>query len=363
MKSLWLWTLGTFVVALAVPLFWIPFLGLLIAATINSFNRRAAPTEPRATLSRKSAEKVIKDSQALPKIGEIEVSVSVSNPEANPDSREQTYREHVEHVVSVPNLYDIMPEESLGSWEKIAELVVLPPEEWRLEMTNGKLVVDANWKFFFSAKAETPWQLYLYSVKGNQELLKVGIAKDVLKRKEKYYSRCIKKWEMPRRDAIFIEELFKHATYGFHSHQLPQWNVGNIEEDVMLPSIQALMEEYPDSQGFTEVRQMPTDAAKQTIEQMIQDVKWNLYVDELLLKYGIKTFGGEAPGISRPAIEVPHLKWKLRPHDNERAEMERELMESAEGEQMKEIRAELYKEAVEEEKAIKKICWRPADWN
>lgn len=289
------------------------------------------------------------------KNSDLTFSVTTTCDAANPSSRSKAYRDHVEYVLST-NLYELTPEEFLEGWERQAELVVLPPVEWRISRrSSGVLEVDAEWKFYFAAKSEADWQVYLYSVKGHPELLKVGIAKDVLKRKEKYYSRCLKKWVMPRREAILVEELFKHATYGLHSTEPPQFNVGNMQRETVLPEIEELWGEYEECSGFTEIRKISKEAAVATIKQIFNDVHWYLKVDELLLKYGITTFHGSPPGAFRSEIEVPHLMWQLRPHENQRASDFSHMSDDR-------VRALCEETAQEDEQAVRDQCWQPGDW-
>lgn len=274
----------------------------------------------------------------------------------NPESRDKAYRDHVEYVLSYEGLYNCVPEEFLEGHERRAELIVLPPEEWRISRcSGGDVEVDANWKFFFQAKSEQDWQVYLYSVKGHPELLKVGIAKDVLKRKEKYYGRCLKKWVMPRREAILVEELFKHATYGLHSTEPPRYNVGNMQEETLLPEIEELLSEYEGGNGFTEIRKISKDAAVATIDQIHQDVRWQLKVDQLLLKYAITTFYGSQPGAFRPVIDVPHLIWQLRPHESQMASDFSHVSDD-------EVRAGCVELQQEDEQEVWNQCWHPEDW-
>ena len=274
----------------------------------------------------------------------------------NPESRDNAYRNYVEYVLSYKGLYDCVPEDFLEGYERQAELVVLPPDEWRVSRRSGGVVeVDANWKFLFQAKSEADWQVYLYSVKGHPELLKVGIAKDVLKRKEKYYSRCLKKWVMPRREAILVEELFKHATYGLHSTEPPYWTVGNMQRETVLPEIEELWSEYGECSGFTEIRKISKDAAVATIEQIFQDVHWKLKVDELLLKYGITMRHSSPLNAMRNDIAVPHLMWQLHPHENQMASDFSHVSDD-------EIRASCVESSREDEQAVWGQCWHPEDW-
>ncbi len=75
--------------------------------------------------------------------------------------------------------------EIIKSRAEYYENVIRPPEEWRLERNaEGRLIVDGDWKFILDAKNEEEWQLYVYSVKNYPDLLKIGIAKDAVKRKK-----------------------------------------------------------------------------------------------------------------------------------------------------------------------------------
>ena len=283
--------------------------------------------------------------------------ISISIEGTNPESRPEAYRNHVEYVLSHKNLYSSVPEQYLENWERRAELVVLPPDEWRLVRTKKELLeVDANWKFIFAAKSETDWQLYLYSIKGHPDLIKVGIAKDVLKRKEKYYGRCLKKWVMPRREAILVEELFKHATYGLHSTTEPKCNVGNMQRETVHQEINELWSQYEECSGFTEIRRMDKETAIGTIDQIHADVKWNLPMDELLLKYAIKTFNSMDRNAFREVIEVPSLMWQLRPHDSQNASAFDHVDDP-------EIRASCIEADQEDEAEILSKCWRSQDWS
>lgn len=357
MNKFWYWTLGTFVAAVIVPCLWLPLIGVLIAAIVtsiknqNSFEPKSKSTGiTKATYGGSSTEAPTKPDEST---AEASILVSVSCPDANPESRSKEFRDYVEYVTGADGLYEFTPEQYLDGWERSAMLVDLSPDEWRIKRDgSGKVVVDADWKFPFAAKNEEDWQLYLYSVKNHPELLKVGIAKDVLKRKEKYYSRCLKKWKFTKREAILIEALFKHTTYGLHSKERPRCNVGNLQRETVHPEIEALWAEFEECNGFSEIRRMSKDAAVATIEQIRQDVFWKLTVDELLLKYGITTFNDAPVGQFRGAVEVPHLMWQLRPYDNQKAGSYDYVDDP-------EIRESLVEEAKEEEAAIKAKCWKP----
>ena len=73
----------------------------------------------------------------------------------------------------------------------------------------------------------TPHQLYVYTVKGCPELVKVGIAKDSKKRKEFYYDELAFCVELPKRDIVLLEWLFHNFTYGLYSSEAPRMNVGH----------------------------------------------------------------------------------------------------------------------------------------
>ena len=192
----------------------------------------------------------------------------------------------------------------------------ITPKDWKLcRDKSGKLIVDGEWKWYLDAKSEESWNLYIYDVKDNDELIKIGIAKDARQRKERYYGRCRKIWELKRWEAILAEELFKHTTYHLHSTKLPKYNVGNIQKDSLLPSIIKLGDKYRESKGITEVRQMSAEEAIEIAQEIIIDIKEKITIDNLILKYGIKTWqGGESISTSnqmRTVIEVPHITIQL----------------------------------------------------
>ena len=280
-------------------------------------------------------------------LGELEITTTLEFPDAvGNDYRPAEMREQVESTLSAPGLYETIPEEYIHSWEKRAELVVLPPDEWRINGSSGRVVVDGDWSFPLQARSEDDWQLYVYSVKGFPDLHKIGIAKDVLKRKEKYYGRCVKKWTLPKRDAVLVEYLFKHATYGLANKNLPRWNVGNADEEKLRPEVLALWEQFPESKGLTEVRLISADAAKTTLGQIQEDLKWHLKVDELVLKYGIQTFGGDLSG--RGTVQIPHRFWRFKPHHK-----------PEKPDPGTEVQAILYKNDLKEYKEELKQCWDP----
>jgi len=273
------------------------------------------------------------------------VEVSVVGAVEN-DHRPTEMREQVESTLSAPGLYETIPENYIHKWEERAEMVVLPPNEWRIKGATGRVVVNGDWIFPLKAASEEDWQLYVYSVKGFPNLHKIGIANDVLKRKEKYYGRCIKKWTLPKRDAVLVEHLFKHATYGLANKKIPRWNVGNADEENLRPEVLELWEQFPESKGLTEVRLISAEAAKTTLEQIQQDLKWHLKVDELVLKYGIKTFGGDPSG--RATVQIPHRFWRLKPHHKPK-----------QPDPESETQAELYKNDLKEHKEEANQCWDP----
>jgi len=149
-----------------------------------------------------------------------------------------------------------------------------------------------------------------------------------------------------------VEYLFKHATYGLANKDLPRWNVGNADEENLRPELMELWEQFPESKGLTEVRLISADAAKTTLEQIQQDLKWHLKVDELVLKYGIQTFGGVLSG--RGTVQIPHRFWRFKPHHKP---------EKPDPGSTK-TQALIYKEDLKEYEGELKQCWDPnwAGW-
>ena len=200
-----------------------------------------------------------------------------------------------------------------------ARRVVLPPSDWRLNGSVGDVWADADWTFPLAAKSEEEWQLYVYSVKDFPELLKVGIAKDAVKRKESYYKKKLALFKLPKRDAILAEHLFKHSTYHLANVGLPPFNVGNMVEENLIPEIREFMMAHQGS-GMTEIRKMDLKEAKTTIAQIMQDLRFHLRVDQLALKYGIQTFLGETVG--RSQMKFPHKWWRTTLSDREEYDIE-----------------------------------------
>ena len=392
MPKLGWWALSTFVLALVVPIFWLPFTALMLIIINQEGNknlntRRGSNQLPAAQADSESfhnaelqrvenlladfkkdlnAAKEAEEKETTPSTGttitlnisKTEDGVAVEAPyceQANAGSRTKEYRDYVEYVLSSPRLYELTPEEYLHHREKAADLIILPPDEWRIRsIKNNFVYVDPNWKFLFAATSEAEWQLYLYTVKNRPELLKVGIAKDVLKRKEKYYGRCVKKWIMPRREAIMAEELFKHSTYGLHSTEPPIHNVGNLQRETVHPEIESLWSDFEESAGFSEVRRIDKDSAVATIEQILQDIRWNLTMDKILLKYGINSFNGDKGSNFRDGIKVQPLMWQLNPYESQKASIK-----SWSHIEDKEMRDSLYEEQKLEEAEVLAACWNP----
>ena len=193
--------------------------------------------------------------------------------------------------------------------------VIRPPEEWRLQRNNqGSLIVDGDWKFILDAKSEVEWELYVYSIKNYPDLLKVGIAKDAVKRKEKYYKKklCLRK--MPKREAIMIEHIFKHATYHLANNNPPRWNVGNIDEENLIDEIIEFSKDNYEGSGLSEVRKMSIKQAKNTINEIANLVHYK-FIDEAIEQFCIKTFDLQQVPEGRGSVEIPHLRWQLRPYE------------------------------------------------
>ncbi len=153
------------------------------------------------------------------------------------------------------------------------------------------------------------------------------------------------------------EELFKHTTYGLHSIAPPSYNVGNLQRETVHPEIEVLWSEFEESKGFSEIRRMQKDSAVATIEQILQDMKWKLTMDEILLKYGITGFKGSPGNELREGIQVPPLMWQLSPYEGQKANPENWSHIDD-----KEMRESLFEEQKQEEAKTKSICWHPENF-
>ena len=113
------------------------------------------------------------------KEGNKRVAKSIVKPRLN--------EQDLQISVSVETTEPELSPETIKAREEYEANVVRPPKEWKLDRNaDGSLIVDADWQFILQAKSEEEWQLYVYSIKEYPELLKIGIAKDAVKRKEKY---------------------------------------------------------------------------------------------------------------------------------------------------------------------------------
>ena len=156
--------------------------------------------------------------------------------------------------------------ETLRSRAEYHASVIRPPDEWRLQRRrDGLFEIDGDWKFIFDAKSEEEWELYVYSIKNYPDLLKIGIAKDAVKRKEKYYKKKLYLLKMPKREAVMVEHLFKHGTFHLANHNPPRWNVGNIDEDNLFDDILEFSKDNYVGSGLSEVRKMTLQQAKNTL--------------------------------------------------------------------------------------------------
>lgn len=238
--------------------------------------------------TRKRAAKRITKPRSIEQDLQISVSVETTEPELSP--------------------------ETIKAREEYEANIVRPPKEWKLERnSDGSLIVDADWQFVLQAKSEEEWQLYVYSIKEYPELLKIGIAKDAVKRKEKYYKRKLHLLKLPKREAILVEHLFKHATYHLANKNPPKWNVGNIDEDNLIDEIQEFAVDNYEGSGLSEVRKMTVQQAKNTLREIWQLVHWQ-FVDEAIAEFGIKTFDLNQSAYGRETIEIPHLRWQTKPY-------------------------------------------------
>ena len=244
--------------------------------------------------------------------------------------------------------------------------VVHPPEEWRLERNHkGLLEIDGDWKFILDAKSEEEWQLYVYSIKNYPDLLKIGIAKDAVKRKESYYKKKLHLLKMPKREAIMVEHLFKHATYHYANNNPPRWNVGNIDEDNLMDEIAEFSQDNYEGSGLSEVRRMTLQQAKNTLNEIYSSVHSD-FLDNAIERWGIKTFGLQQVAEGRGSVQIPHLRWQTKPHPHQKEpkkpsndysgerykDLDQWLIDS-----IKESDMERYQKMLAEYEQIKKECW------
>ena len=243
--------------------------------------------------------------------------------------------------------------------------VISPPDEWRLRRNReGLLVVDGDWKFILDAKSEEEWQLYVYSIKNYPDLLKIGIAKDAVKRKESYYKKKLHLLNMPKREAIMVEHLFKHATYHHANNNPPKWNVGNIDEENLIAEIIEFSQDNYEGSGLSEVRKMTLQQAKNTLSEICSAVQGQ-FLDDAIEQFGIKTYDLQQVTEGRSSVEIPHLRWQLRPYpyqvpkkrnidysEERYKEFSKQLIES-----LKESDEERYQKMLAEYEQLTKECW------
>ena len=245
--------------------------------------------------------------------------------------------------------------------------VIRPPEEWRLERNHeGLMEVDGDWKFILDAKSEEEWQLYVYSIKNYPDLLKIGIAKDAVKRKESYYKKKLYLIKIPKREAIMVEHLFKHATYHHANNNPPRQNVGNIDEENLIDEITEFSQDNYEGSGLSEVRKITLEQAKNTIHAIHLTIQ-ELFLDEAIEQWGIKTFDLQQVPEGRGSIEIPHLRWRLSPLRWQTPPTEGEYqdhldIENKFGHEMAEILREQnrrrHAEDVAKYEKAKKECWK-----
>ena len=145
-------------------------------------------------------------------------------------------------------------------------MVVTPPEDWRLVADGDTLILDGDWQFPLRGRSLAGYEIYVYEVSSFPSLVKIGIAKDSTKRRQRYYGELRWKRKLARRTASMVEYLFMHSTYHRAHTSLPRWNVGNYQFDSALPVLQSFFQESGENtSGLTEVREMSVDEATSTI--------------------------------------------------------------------------------------------------
>ncbi|WP_320663881.1 PspC domain-containing protein [Prochlorococcus sp. MIT 1223] len=168
--------------------------------------------------------------------------------------------------------------------------IITPPKNWQINLTSGELILDGDWQFILEAKSEKDYEIYIYEVKDFPRLLKIGIAKDSLKRKESYYGELLWRKTMIRRNATLVEYLFMHATYHLAHKSPPKWNVGNFQEDNALEELTDFYSKVGmQAKGITEVRKISLDAAISTIEN-IENQLTSKFLRDVIQNFAISTW-------------------------------------------------------------------------
>jgi len=191
--------------------------------------------------------------------------------------------------------------------------IITPPDSWKLIPEDSVLILDGDWGFPLRETSEEPYEMYVYEVKGFPELVKIGIARDSKKRREKYYGKLVGQRNFNRRTARMIEYLFMHSTYHRAHNSPPRWNVGNFFYDTALPDLKNFFDSVGhdskghDYKGITEVRQMTSKEAEYTIDY-IHNLLMNKDVFETICACGIKTFDS-TPGFRSTITVERGLAW------------------------------------------------------
>ena len=186
--------------------------------------------------------------------------------------------------------------------------VVTPPQDWRVVSRGDTISLDGDWRFPLEGKSEAEYEIYVYEVLHYPSLLKIGIAKDSIKRRQSYYGKLLWRDKLPRRTAWMVEYLFMHSTYHRAHTCLPRGNVGNYQFDNALPVIQSFFKEVGESAaGITEVRQISEDEAVSTI-RFIHNQLVKCCVFSAVLSCGIRTFHGSTIGRNTVSLHRD-LKW------------------------------------------------------
>ncbi|MBN2824653.1 MAG: hypothetical protein JXQ76_04970, partial [Campylobacterales bacterium] len=159
----------------------------------------------------------------------------------------------------------------LLKYSKSNNLKDFPYHKWALG--EGAHQITGDYKFYIENKNQESCTLYVYSIRGFNNLLKIGITNNIIKRKEPYYGEILYQITDTREKLSFIEFCIQHATYHLANKNIPKWNVGNFDETNMIDSIKDFCTVYPPMKGkcsgHAEVREIELSILIELIEYMV----------------------------------------------------------------------------------------------
>ncbi len=124
---------------------------------------------------------------------------------------------------------------------------------------------------------------------------------------------------MPKREAIMVEHLFKHATYHCANNNSAKRNVGNVDKDNLIDEILVFAKDNYEGSGLSEIRKMTLEQAKNTLYEIYNAVHCG-FLDEAIEQWVIKTFDLQQVPYGRSSVIIPHLRWQLRPYEHQQLE-------------------------------------------